>query len=79
LTALLVSVPALTKAVPSALFDRYREAYRRVAQGRTWERVGVETAARQQPANQQAALFALINHETFLRFKRTRQNASDIQ
>jgi hypothetical protein len=28
------SVPAWTKAVPSALFDRYREAYRRVAQSR---------------------------------------------
>jgi hypothetical protein len=28
------SVPASTKAVPSALFDRYREAYRRVAQSR---------------------------------------------
>jgi len=34
------SVPAWTKAVPSALLDRYREAYRRVAQGRTWGRVG---------------------------------------
>ena len=28
------SVPAWTKAVPSALFDRYREAYRRVSQSR---------------------------------------------
>jgi hypothetical protein len=31
LTAVANSVPAWTKAVPSALFDRYREAYRRVS------------------------------------------------
>jgi hypothetical protein len=35
------SVPAWTKAVPSALFDRYREAYRRglsrAVSGGAWE------------------------------------------